>query len=302
MQTGARPLIFGEVLFDQFEDGNQVLGGAPFNVAWHLQGFGYEPLFVSRVGNDDPGRFVLDTMQQWGMDSRGVQTDAKRSTGLVKVRFSGRSPGYEIVKDSAYDFIDAETALAAVANLPVSLIYHGTLATRSNISLYALTRLRQVLKAPVFVDVNLRTPWWSQELVAQLLTGANWLKLNDEEIMVLRNLPQGDTGTYLRSAQTLRGEYGLQAMVLTRGEEGAMILDDDGVSSIQSMPVMDLVDTVGAGDAFAAVTIIALLERWDNATCLARASEFAAEVCRQRGALVTDPELYQSMSDKWRDD
>ena len=67
-----RPIIFGEVLFDCFPDGSRVLGGAPFNVAWHLQAFGAEPLFVSRVGNDPMGRKIRDAMLQWGMDTSGL--------------------------------------------------------------------------------------------------------------------------------------------------------------------------------------------------------------------------------------
>ena len=51
-----RPLIFGEVLFDRFPDGSIVLGGAPFNIAWHLQAFKQSPLFISRVGDDPLGQ------------------------------------------------------------------------------------------------------------------------------------------------------------------------------------------------------------------------------------------------------
>lgn len=47
--------IFGEVLFDHFPDGSRVLGGAPFNVAWHTQAFGLAPCFISRIGNDPAG-------------------------------------------------------------------------------------------------------------------------------------------------------------------------------------------------------------------------------------------------------
>ncbi|NIR30149.1 MAG: carbohydrate kinase, partial [Gammaproteobacteria bacterium] len=58
--VGARPVVFGEVLFDQFEDGDAVLGGAPFNVAWHLQGLGLRPFFASRIGEDRLGERVRE--------------------------------------------------------------------------------------------------------------------------------------------------------------------------------------------------------------------------------------------------
>ena len=60
-----RPWIFGEVLFDCFPDGSRVLGGAPFNVAWHLQALGLEPLFLSRVGRDAAGREIRTAMGEW---------------------------------------------------------------------------------------------------------------------------------------------------------------------------------------------------------------------------------------------
>ncbi len=78
--------IFGEVLFDHFPDGKRVLGGAPFNVAWHLQAFGLAPRFISRVGADAEGESVLTAMREWGMDTQAVQIDAHRPTGRVSVQ------------------------------------------------------------------------------------------------------------------------------------------------------------------------------------------------------------------------
>ena len=71
--SGIRPVVFGEVLWDCFDDGTEVLGGAPFNVAWNLRGFGLDPLFVSRIGHDERGEKILDAMHRWGMDAAGVE-------------------------------------------------------------------------------------------------------------------------------------------------------------------------------------------------------------------------------------
>ena len=73
--------VFGEVLFDHFPDGSKVLGGAPFNVAWHLQAFGLSPRFISRVGDDEDGEQIKSAMQAWGMSLSGLQTDRKLPTG-----------------------------------------------------------------------------------------------------------------------------------------------------------------------------------------------------------------------------
>ncbi|OQX46150.1 MAG: carbohydrate kinase, partial [Candidatus Sedimenticola endophacoides] len=100
-----RPLIFGEVLFDDFPDGSRVLGGAPFNVAWNLQALGARPLLISRVGNDALGRSIREQMQHWGMDLSAMQLDSAHPTGTVEVRIDDGEPSYEIVAPCAYDFI-----------------------------------------------------------------------------------------------------------------------------------------------------------------------------------------------------
>jgi len=98
--------IFGEVLFDEFPDGNRVLGGAPFNVAWHLQAFSQTPLFISRVGNDSEGSQICKSMLNWGMNIDALQTDEKLPTGKVIVELEDGEPSYDIIAPAAYDAIE----------------------------------------------------------------------------------------------------------------------------------------------------------------------------------------------------
>jgi len=98
------PVIFGEVLFDYFlDDGNMVLGGAPFNVAWNLQAMGLAPHLVSRVGDDALGGRIFRAMETWGMDLSGVQGDDSFPTGEVRVSVKDGEPRFEITADRAYD-------------------------------------------------------------------------------------------------------------------------------------------------------------------------------------------------------
>ncbi|MEE4146490.1 MAG: PfkB family carbohydrate kinase, partial [Halieaceae bacterium] len=168
--------IFGEVLFDHFPDGNRVLGGAPFNVAWHLQAFGQSPRLVSRVGRDREGSQVREAMQAWGLSTDDLQTDPRRPTGRVAVSFADGEPAYDIVADCAYDNIEPITAA------PCQLLYHGSLAARGAGSAGALRQLRASGPQTVFVDVNLRPPWWTPQAVQELLQGAHWVKLNSDEL------------------------------------------------------------------------------------------------------------------------
>lgn len=76
------PVIFAEALFDHVPDGSRVLGGAPFNVAWHLRGFKADPLLVTAVGEEREGEEILRCMADWGLNTSGVQIHSSRTMGL----------------------------------------------------------------------------------------------------------------------------------------------------------------------------------------------------------------------------
>lgn len=196
------PLVFGEALFDCFPDGAEVLGGAPFNVAWHLAAFGLGPVFLSRVGEDALGERIEVAMREQGMTTLGVQRDPEYPTGSVQVSLADGEPSYEILPNRAYDHIDA----AALPPLPEqALLYHGSLALRSSVSADALRMLRGRLSPAVFLDVNLRDPWWQKETLVDLLEGAAFVKLNLDELALLA--PDGDDVEV--RAQRLLERYGL---------------------------------------------------------------------------------------------
>lgn len=294
-----RPLIFGEVLFDAFPDGAEVLGGAPFNVAWHLQGFGLRPLLVSRIGRDPRGARVESAMRDWGMDTAALQHDEERPTGLVTVALEHGQPSFTILPGRAFDHIEADAALNAVAAEDVALIYHGTLALREPDSRAALRTLRWGLSAPAWMDVNLRAGCWDRDRLEQLLRQSAWVKLNDAELKEITGI-EADAGAGLaRAARVLRGSHGIGTLVVTLGERGALILDGDRLYQGQPAPVARLVDTVGAGDAFSAVALLGHLRGWPPERTLACALEFAARICGVRGAIVRDRALYRDCLEQW---
>ncbi|MEJ2575956.1 MAG: carbohydrate kinase [Gammaproteobacteria bacterium] len=289
-----RPVLFGEVLFDHFPDGSVVLGGAPFNVAWHLQAFGARPLLVSRVGDDPLGRKIRAAMQAWDMDCSGLQLDSSHPTGTVEVSLEGGEPSYEIVPHRAYDFVDG----TVLPPLPAgSILYHGSLALRHEVSRAALQQLRARLQAPSFVDVNLRPPWWDRERVVDGLRQARWAKLNGDELRLLYPQANGfDAGI-----EALLADTHLQVVVATRGARGALIRTRSG-NTVEAAPKpghLELVDAVGAGDAFASVLLLGLLRDWPLEDCLERAQAFASAMVGVRGATVDKPEFYERFRAYW---
>ncbi|MEE9345802.1 MAG: carbohydrate kinase [Methylococcales bacterium] len=283
----AKPVIFGEVLFDHFPDDSLILGGAPFNVAWHLQAFGVEPLFISRVGDDELGRRIQSSMQDWGMDTSGLQIDSRYPTGTVEIEIDNGEPSYEIVINQAYDFIDANQLAEIIDG---SLLYQGSLALRNPESRNALEELRTKLDLPVFVDVNLRAPWWDKDTVSLQLEAARWAKLNGEELYELSPV-DGEMET---QAKALQEACELSLLIVTLGEKGALARTAEGVFyHIEPEAHTPVVDAVGAGDAFTSVILLGLLSGWDLDKSLERAQLFASAVVGIRGATPTHKIFYK---------
>ena len=293
-----RPVIVGEVLFDCFPDGNSVLGGAPFNVAWHLQGFGLNPLMISAVGGDEHGELVLDAMKDWGMDQSGIQVLDGFPTGQVTVSLNDGQPSYEICENQAYDNLNKDVLLSLLENHHASLLYHGSLVARTGHTRSLLDEVKNSASAPVFIDVNLRPPWWQPDTVKTILSGARWVKLNEDELLTLLNVSDDSTTGLFEYAREFLEMYDLEMVVVTQGEHGAFCITNDDM--ITGAPVeAKVVDTVGAGDSFAAVTILGLLRDWPLALVLERALEFAAVICEQQGATTMDRSLYQKYLSLW---
>lgn len=282
--------VFGEVLFDEFPDGRRVLGGAPFNVAWHLAAFGESPFLISRVGEDADAAEVRGAMQAWGMDLSGLQTDSEKPTGRVRVHFEHGEPRYDIVYPSAWD------AIVAPSDMPsCRLLYHGSLACRDAVPRATLDSLRQSGPRSLFVDVNMRPPWWNREGMLGGLRGADWVKLNQDELHELAG--PGDTEA---SARKLIEHCGLRHMLVTLGAAGAWLFRHDG-EAIRARPgaSVEVVDTVGAGDALASVMLLGIARGWPPQQALERAQEFASAVVGLRGATTRDRSFYRPFIENW---
>ncbi|MBT8395422.1 MAG: carbohydrate kinase [Gemmatimonadetes bacterium] len=294
-----RPLVFGEALFDHFPDGSRVLGGAPFNVAWHLRGFKTDPLMVSGVGEDPEGKEILDRMASWGMARSGIQVHPTRPTGKVTAHLDGDQPSYDIEPEQAYDAVGID-GLPPEADLRrTALLYHGSLGLREATAARTLIHLKKQLGTPVFVDVNLRDPWWSPQGTHNQIRGADWVKVNLEEASRLAGLPTDTEAALLETAGFLKQELDIKNLVVTMGEDGAWAFTEDGVTRQRAVVVADIVDTVGAGDGFSSVLALGIHGRWPVSLTLRRASEFAGELCRIRGAIPDDSDLYLRYLRRW---
>jgi fructokinase len=284
-------LCIGEILWDALPDG-LFLGGAPFNVAFHLQALGRKTIFVSRVGDDRLGHEALRRMRTRGLGTDLVQLDDSLPTGFVQVELGGTGePDYEILEPAAWDAITLTDALRRHAEQAGALVY-GSLAQRAPTSQQTIRQLCATDALCVF-DINLRSPFADPEVVEQSMEAADVVKFNDDELERLRDWFGLSDG--LEAAVVgLADAFGAQAVCVTGGREGAWLWRD-GAFWHHPGHEAAVVDAVGAGDAFLAALLAGLLTDQDGKTVLDRANRLGAYVAAHPGALP--PYTVDTLSD-----
>lgn len=303
MKTKANKVIgiFGEVLADIFPD-KTVLGGAPFNVARHLQAFGLRSVLITRIGQDALSSELLQEMHRLNMDVSGVQIDAVYPTGQVKVHLAeDGGHQFEILQDQAYDNIQANTVRVVTMSLKPDLVYFGTLAQRSMTSRLALDAFLADVKCPRFLDVNLRAPFYNEQTIHRSLMRSDIVKLNEEELLIVAQYFKIDAPSAHEKARQLLAEFNIQQMIVTAGAKGAWMVSANEIikSDVVTTAKPLLVDTVGAGDAFSAVCILGHGLNWDHVTTLNRANQFATAICSIRGSAPADISFYTPFILEW---
>jgi len=308
--------VFGEALVDDFLS-EQVVGGAPFNVARHLAAFGLAPLTITRIGTDAIGAQIRAEFERFGMLQAGLQIDPQAPSGRVVVeRISGQHR-FEILPEQAYDHIDATEALDAIARHAPAIVYFGTLAQRDTTSRGALHNILRASHAQRYLDLNIRVGQVTERCVYESLGEADTVKVNEEELADLLGwyTPARHSTADMRdpalqgACKALMRSFRLQELIVTLGERGAVYFKVDGgvdgavehsPGAAAPAPLVDkLVDTVGAGDAFSAIYLLGRVCGWPVATTLARANEFAAAICGIAGAVPDDTGFYDTYRARW---
>lgn len=309
--SAARPgviAVIGETLADVFPDAS-VLGGAPFNVARALGAFGLAPLLVTRCGRDALGREVAAECARFGVRADGLQSDDSLPTGVVEVALTPQGHRFTIRPDQAWDAIDAGQASAVLSAAAPAWLCFGTLAQRRATSRAAIHAALAAVPGKRLLDLNLREMPEQAEVAEQSLTRANWLKLNEDELLQLFRWFTPRRGTSaewsMRAVDAriahLAARFDLEQVIVTRGAAGYAAFNPRGICTAMGMaPTVTVRDTVGAGDAFTAVLLYGLQAGWPLPATLQRASEFSAAVCTLRGAVADEPGFYRGFIERWQ--
>lgn len=247
-------LVWGEVLWDCLPEG-LFLGGAPFNVGYHLRQLGLRVEVVSAVGADFLGEQILRRAYRAGLGKSFLQTSAGLPTGWVEVELDEqRNAKYRIVENVAWDAISLNEELLACAASADAVVY-GSLAQRGQTN---RTNLASVLDAAggwKIMDVNLRPPYDDKKLVLEWAKRADLLKMNEEELVALSGCAEG----WREGCAILAGRTGVEKICITKGRDGAVFWTPEFVAEGRSEAV-EVRDTIGAGDAFMAMLVQQALE------------------------------------------
>ena len=231
-------------------------------------------------------------MHDWGMKTEGLQIDSDHATGRVNVSFNNTEPSYDIVENSAWDFIDSQLIPELDKH---SVLYHGSLAMRNSATAQSLEAIKQSASKSIFVDINLRSPWWNMSLVNNIIQNSKWLKINDDEL----NLIAADNMSIENKARDLLTHLQLDLIVVTQGASGAFAMSHNETCFVQPENTVNVIDTVGAGDAFTSVLLLGLHKKWLLQETLDRAQQFASKVVGLRGATTQDINFYKPFIKNW---
>jgi fructokinase len=282
-----RVVGIGEVLWDLLPSGPQ-LGGAPANFAYHAGQLGAGVQVITRVGRDAYGQKILQRFEEMNIDGGTVQLDDQLPTGTVNVLLNGGTPQFAIHRNVAWDALSSpQEALEAAQS--ASAIYFGTLAQRNKSAAAVIQRLIASTSSNSLriFDVNLRQNFYSEEILKQSLEIANVLKLNDYELSAI-SLMFGLKGDVNQKIEQLVRRFDFRLVALTRAEKGSLLYQSGNWSDLPGQK-MDIVDTVGAGDAFTAALVMGLLNQFDLEGIHRIAEEVASFVCSQQGATPVLP-------------
>jgi len=280
-------LCLGEILFDCLGS-LRLPGGAPANVACHAAALGREAVLLSRVGDDADGSRLKDWLREKRISSELLQTDLVHPTGTVKVE---AGPRYEIEVPAAWDFIEISPVLIDAASRSAAVVF-GSLAQRQPVSrrtIRAAVGASRAARVPVLCDLNLREPWYDEEIILWSLRNCDLLKLNLDELAVVSRLLQARGEPADLFAGLLR-EFAIPRGVLTCGAEGAWCVEDGATWHEPAVATTPVGDAVGAGDAFTAVLALGVTKGLSLRKAAPAAAALAAYVCSQAGATPELPE------------
>jgi fructokinase len=296
-------LGIGELLWDIVPNGMR-LGGAPANFAVMAARLGNHAAILSRIGRDDLGRQAIGRLDPMPVETGFLQVDQFHETGRVTVSLENGEPHYTIHEPTAWDFLELSDEWVKLVERAHAICF-GSLAQRDQRARQTIQTLAAEASASCIrvFDVNLRSPFYSAEVLQESLELANVVKMNDAEAplvldlldLAIQEAPSPvemlSTPEYLRAAaERLLSEFpSLQMVATTRGSRGSLLVTRDEWNEHPGFPVK-VADGIGAGDAFTAALTHYMLRGADLATLNEAGNRWGGWMASQFGAMPALPD------------
>ncbi|WP_348800022.1 carbohydrate kinase family protein [Flavobacterium adhaerens] len=276
-----KAVCFGEVLWDVFPS-HKKIGGAPLNVALRINSFGVDTTMISRIGKDEDGNDILSFLQSQNLSSDSIQVGEDYKTGVVNVMINEKgNASYDIMYPSSWDKIDlSKETLQKVSESDVFIF--GSLICRDEVSRSTLYTLLDKAKYKV-MDANLRAPYYTTEILVELMNKADFIKLNDEELWEISKKIGSPYNSFEQNIKFIAEKTNTKQICVTKGAFGAVLYYNDKFY-YNSGYFIKVVDTVGAGDSFLASLIVRLLRGKSPQKSLNYACAIGALVAGEEGA------------------
>lgn len=276
-------LTFGEILWDIYPE-DKFIGGAPLNFAAHFVKCGGNSSILSAVGKDELGDETIDAVKGLHVGTEYI-TKVPAQTGKCLVTLDKNSvPRYDLLSDVAYDYISYNREESE----KFDVLYFGTLALRSANNLNCI---KHIMKNngfnEVFVDINIRKPFISEETLKFSLENATIIKISDEELPFVENvIKTGSSSPEIFAKKLCECYPNLKVVVVTLGSEGALAYERES-GNITKCPAqkVKVSSTVGAGDSFSAAFLSMYLKNRKISDCLEFASKVSGFVVSAKGAI-----------------
>jgi len=272
---------FGEVLWDCFPSSKR-LGGAPLNVCLRLNALGIKTNIISAVGNDLLGVDLLDAIKKREVSTQFINMSPDKATSTVQITLDAKgSATYHIVNDTAWDNIPLTPEIIEQVTASDIFIY-GSLVGRQTTSLNTLKQLINVAQYKIF-DVNLRKPHYQLDTIISLMTTADFIKLNDDELYEIAHAMGSTFNSLEQNVEFIAEKTNTANICVTKGSHGAL-LKFNNTLYYNSGYLVKVIDTVGAGDSFLAALIYQLCSSVDAQFAIDFACAVGAMVASYQGA------------------
>ncbi|MGO2129812.1 MAG: carbohydrate kinase family protein [Pseudoalteromonas prydzensis] len=285
---------FGEVLWDCFDSGKR-LGGAPLNMCFRFNSLGLQAHMISAVGNDELGDALLDEINKKGLITELICVHESKPTSVVEVKLdSSGSANYQIGTDTAWDNISLTAEIIEKVK-DTDVFVFGSLIARTAASLMALRQLLDHAKFKVF-DVNLRAPHYQLEHLIELMNRADFIKLNDDELYEIAKSMGSKYHSLEQNLAFIAKQTNTDYLCVTKGSHGAL-LSIKGKNYYNSGYLIEVVDTVGAGDSFLGALVYQLCINNSPQQAIDFACAVGAMVAQRPGATpaLTDQQINEFM-------